>query len=64
MPSPSQAHEPSELGHYLKFLRSSGFSDAAAKLEIEFTAPEAECKGLSPRANQVEQATAFKDPQR
>lgn len=65
MHSQPQAQDALELSHYLRFLRSSGFSDAAAKLELEFNqAPESETRGLSPQAAQPEHAVALKEQQR
>lgn len=54
MQSHSQAKD-AKLDNYLQFLRTSGFPDAAAKLEREFTpVPEAEARGVSPQAPQPE----------
>eukprot|EP00892_Ulva_mutabilis_P005448 jgi/Ulvmu1/3275/UM151_0023.1 len=58
----SKVCETRDLADYIRFLRSSGFPDAAAKLELEFDpAPEAQKRGLSLETTQGDQALNVKE---
>lgn len=65
MAEQSKAMDPHALTDYISFLRSSGFSEAAAKLELEFDpTPEAEKGKPSVGKTQRENALSVKVQER